>query len=263
MIVCMEKNLRPIVIAGNWKMHKTIKEATQFIRELAPRVQESSVNVLLAVPYTAIYAAAKESEGTNIMIGAQNLHEINQGAFTGEISAEMLKEAGAKFVILGHSERRHLYAETDESINKKVQRALQNLLLPIVCVGETLDQRETGKTNEVIHSQINTCLKGLTADQVAKLILAYEPVWAIGTGKTATPDMAQRTQHFCRTIIAETWSQEVAEKMIIQYGGSVKPENAKSLLDQPDIDGLLVGGASLEVDSFSKIINSQNANITC
>lgn len=259
----MKKFFRSVVVTGNWKMHKNISETTQFIKELAPRVRESSARILLAVPYTAIFSAAHEACKTNIEIGSQNLSDSEEGAFTGEISARMLKEAGAQFVIIGHSERRRFFHETNELVNKKIRRALHNHLLPTVCIGETLEQREAGKTNQVLQSQIEESLKGLMPQEVMKLILAYEPVWAIGTGKNASPEMAQEVHAFCREVLTRRWGQETAEKIVIQYGGSVKADNARTLLDQQDIDGLLVGGASLEIESFSKIINAQNVNITC
>jgi triosephosphate isomerase len=248
---------RPTVITGNWKMYKTIDEAVRFVKELAPLVQESTAQVYLAVPFTAIHATAEVAKSTKIVIGAQNMNDASEGAFTGEIAARMLKEAGAKFVILGHSERRKIFHETNSFINKKVKRALIEGLQPILCVGETKEEREQNKTAEVLESQISQSLADLSAEQLASLILAYEPVWAIGTDLAATPEMAQKEHEFCRSIVAKNWGSDFAEHLVIQYGGSVKPDNAKALLEQPDIDGLLVGGASLSVDSFSKIVNSQ------
>lgn len=248
---------RPVVIAGNWKMYKTIEEAVKFVNDLAPLVKDSSVRVLLAVPFTAIQATAEAAKETNIVIGAQNLNDASEGAFTGEIAARMLKDAGAKFVIVGHSERRRIFKETNDFINKKVKRALADGLEAILCIGETKQEREEHKTAEVLETQISQCLEGLSSDRFSSLMLAYEPVWAIGTDLAATPEMAQNEQAFCRGIIAKKWGPEVAEKLVIQYGGSAKPENAKSLLDQPDIDGLLVGGASLSAETFGKIVNYQ------
>ncbi len=253
----MAKSKRPVVIAGNWKMHKTIRQAVDFIEKLTPLVKGARDKVYLAVPYTAIHAAAEKASGTNIVIGAQNVHGAAEGAFTGEISAHMLVEAGARFVLIGHSERRLLFQESNETINGKLKRALKDGLQPILCIGETLDIREQGLTEFVLQCQINQCMAGLTADDVSSMMLAYEPVWAIGTSRTATPEIAEKAHSFCRKTIATQWGEGIADRLVIMYGGSVKPEHAKELLDQPDIDGLLVGGASLAVDSFSKIVNYQ------
>ncbi|MCB1111056.1 MAG: triose-phosphate isomerase [Chlamydiia bacterium] len=250
---------RPVVIAGNWKMHKTAKEAVDFVNALAPKVAQSQASVFLAVPFTTIHPVVEALNGnSHITVGAQNMNDADEGAFTGEIAGKMLLEAGAKFVVLGHSERRHIFGETSAFINKKVKRALADGLKPIVCFGETLEEREAGNTHEVLKEQISVTLEGLTPDQVAQIIIAYEPVWAIGTGKTATPLEAQDAHDFCRRFIGAKWGDEIASQIVIQYGGSVKPDNAKSLMVQTDIDGLLVGGASLDVDTFSKIVNYQN-----
>ncbi len=252
---------RPTVIAGNWKMYKTIDEAKAFVETLAPLIGKSQATVYLAVPFTAIQPAAKYAEelGAPITIGAQNMNDASEGAFTGEIAARMLKDAGAHFVILGHSERRHIFQETNAFINKKVKRALEDSLQPILCVGETLDQREAGETEAVLKEQLTGSLEGVLPEELVKMIIAYEPVWAIGTGKVAHPDDAQSAHAFIRGVIEEGWGKEAADRIVIQYGGSVKPENADDLLAQPDVDGLLVGGASLSADSFSKIINGLNA----
>ncbi|MDF2577716.1 MAG: tpiA [Chlamydiales bacterium] len=247
--------MRNKIIAGNWKMYKTLDETTQFIRSLAPLVEQSQVYVYLAVPFTAIQAASKEAQTTNIRVGAQNMNDASEGAFTGEIASKMLLDAGAQFVILGHSERRHIFNETSDFINRKVIRALKDNIKPIVCIGEKEDDRELQKTEQVLKDQILESLKNLNSEEISQIILAYEPVWAIGTGKTATPEIAQKTQQYCRKVIAEYWNPEVAEKISILYGGSVKPNNAALLMGQPDIDGLLVGGASLEAEAFSQIIN--------
>jgi triosephosphate isomerase len=248
---------RPLVIAGNWKMYKTIDEALRFVETLAPLITKSQATVYLAVPFTAIRPAASlvEELGASITIGAQNMNDAAEGAFTGEIAARMLTEAGARFVILGHSERRHLFHESNDTINKKVKRALESALQPVLCIGETLEEREAGETEAVLREQLTGSLEGISAEELSKMIIAYEPVWAIGTGKVARPDDAQTAHAFVRGVIAQIWGEEAAERIVIQYGGSVKPENADELLEQPDVDGLLVGGASLSPDSFSQIIN--------
>ncbi|MCC5831992.1 MAG: triose-phosphate isomerase [Chlamydiales bacterium] len=247
---------RPTVIAGNWKMYKTIAEALDFVETLAPLIGKSQAAVYLAVPFTAIRPAAHRVEelGAPITIGAQNMNDATEGAFTGEIAARMLSEAGARFVILGHSERRHLFDESNAFINKKVKRALEDSLQPVLCIGETLAEREAGETERLLKEQLTGSLEGISVEELSKMIIAYEPVWAIGTGKVARPEDAEAAQHFVRGVIAETWGEEVAERVPILYGGSVKPENADELLAQPDVDGLLVGGASLSADAFSKII---------
>ncbi len=238
---------RQTIIAGNWKMYKTGDDAATFVQALAG----ISATVYLAVPFTAIAAAKKAAKGGSIRIGAQNMHDATEGAFTGEISGAMLRDVGAEFVLLGHSERRHVFGETDEFINRKVHRAQSDGLQPILCVGETLEQREAGEMESVLRGQIESSLAGV--ESLSDLILAYEPVWAIGTGRTATPQQAQEAHAFCRGAIAEKWGQEAAQGISLLYGGSVKPDNAAELLAQPDIDGVLVGGASLEVDSFKAI----------
>ena len=248
-----QTSVRTPVIAGNWKMYKTIEEACAFVETLAPLPEPSQAAVYLAVPFTAIHAVAQME--APVIVGGQNMNDASEGAFTGEIAARMLKEAGARFVILGHSERRHIFNESSAFINKKVHRALQEELQPIVCVGETLEQRERGETEAVLEEQILDSLKGVGKREIPKLILAYEPVWAIGTGRVAHPDDAQSAHAFCRRLIAKKWSEPAAEKLVIQYGGSVKPESAAVLMAQPDIDGLLVGGASLSPQTFSEIIH--------
>ena len=248
---------RPVVIAGNWKMYKTIEETKAFVQKLIPAVKNTDRQVYLAVPFTAIKPAAEEAAGTNIVIGAQNMNDAREGAFTGEIAGKMLVDAGAKFVLLGHSERRKLFGETSEFINKKVKRALMEGLQPIVCVGETLEEREAGKAEQVLDEQLSQTLNEIQAEQIGKLILAYEPVWAIGTGRTATPAQAEQMHQFCREFVSKKWGPEVAEKMVVLYGGSVRPENVAELIEQPDIDGVLVGGASLSPESFSEIVNYQ------
>lgn len=250
---------RPVIIAGNWKMYKTIESGLEFIKELIPLVKDATAQIYLAAPFTAIKPLADAAKDTNIHVGAQNMNDASEGAFTGEIAAVMLKEAGAQFVILGHSERRRIFNESNELIKKKLQRALLEQLQPILCIGEDLKERQDGKTQEILSTQLRECLAEQDSEQVAKLIIAYEPVWAIGTDESATPEMAQESHRICRQFIADTWGEPIADKMVILYGGSVKPDNAKALLEQPDIDGLLVGGASLSVDTFSKIVNYQNS----
>lgn len=252
---------RPLVITGNWKMYKTIQEATEFIKKLAPLVENSSAQVLLAVPFTAIKAAAEIAKGTKIAIGAQNMNDATEGAFTGEIAGRMLKDAGADFVIIGHSERRKLFHETDEIINKKVKRAHKDGLKTIVCIGETEKERGEGRTEEVLKTQLSRSLAEISAEEMKNIIIAYEPVWAIGTNQTATPEIAESAHRYCRNLLLEIWGEEVAERTVIQYGGSVKPDNAPSLLEQPDIDGLLVGGASLSPEIFVQIVNTEVAKI--
>jgi triosephosphate isomerase (TIM) len=254
----MVEHDRPVIIAGNWKMYKTIEETVNYIKKLIPHVEKSKAQVYLAVPFTAIKAASESAAGSNIIIGAQNMNDASEGAFTGEIAALMLKDAGAKFVIIGHSERRRIFHESNAFINKKIKRALSEGLQPMLCIGETLAEYEEGKTKEVLQSQLKECLEGIDAESFQKITLAYEPVWAIGTDKTATPEIAQEIHHFCRTLCVEAWGQAAADKLPILYGGSVKADNAKQLMSEPDVDGLLVGGASLSVESFSHIVNYQS-----
>ena len=247
--------MRRKVIAGNWKMNMLPNEAISMITELAPLVKDTNNEVVLCVPYTDLFYALLTAQDTNIKIGAQNMHFEEKGAYTGEVSGPMLKSIGVEYVIIGHSERRQYFNETDETVNKKIKSAFENGLKPIVCVRETLEQREAGTTIEVITTQTKLALEGLTDEQVAETIIAYEPIWAIGTGKTATSEDAQNSIKAIREKIAEIYGQNVAERVIIQYGGSVKSSNAKELFQMPDIDGGLVGGASLEAEEFSKIVN--------
>ena len=247
--------MRRKVIAGNWKMNMLPDETIKFIDEIAPLVKDTENEVILCVPYTDLFYALLTGQNTNIKIGAQNMHWEEKGAFTGEVSGKMLKAIGVKYVIIGHSERRQYFAETDESVNKKIKAAFENNLNPIVCVGETLEQREEGKTEEIITNQTRLALEGLTNEQVKNTIIAYEPIWAIGTGKTATSEDANNSIKAIRKEIEKNYGKEVAEEVIIQYGGSVKSQNAKELFTTSDIDGGLVGGASLKVEEFSKIVN--------
>ena len=247
--------MRRKVIAGNWKMNMLPNEAIKFIEDFAPLVKNTENEVILCVPYTDLFYALLTVQGTNIKIGAQNVHFEKSGAYTGEVSAEMLKSINVEYVIIGHSERRQYFNETDETVNKKIKAAFENGLKPIVCVGETLEQREEGITVEVITKQTELALQGLNNEQVENTIIAYEPIWAIGTGKTATSQDAEKSIKSIRNKIAEIYGQNIANGVIIQYGGSVKSTNAKELFEMPDIDGGLVGGASLKPDEFAKIVN--------
>ena len=248
--------MRKPVIAGNWKMYKTPVETTGFLHDLAPLVAASEhAEIIVCPPFVDLAVAVEAARGTNIGIGAQDLFWRKEGAYTGEISAPMLAAAGCRWVIIGHSERRQYFGETDESVFKKTAAALDAGLTPIVCVGERLEERETGMTENVLAIQFAGGLSGLTPEQFAHVVVAYEPVWAIGTGKTATPEIAGQTHHFLRGLIAARFGEEGGRATRILYGGSVKPENIKSLMAQPDLDGALVGGASLDPVSFAAIVN--------
>ena len=247
--------MRKKVIAGNWKMNMLPDEAIRFISELEPLVKDTENEVVLCVPYTDLFYALLTAQNTNIKIGAQNMHWEENGAYTGEVSGKMLKAIGVEYVIIGHSERRQYFAETDETVNKKLKAAFKYGLKPIVCVGETLEQREAGKAEEIVTTQIEKDLEGLTNEQVQNTIIAYEPIWAIGTGKTATSEDANNMIKTIREKIANIYGQNVSNGVIIQYGGSVKASNAKELFSMSDIDGGLVGGASLKAEDFSKIVN--------
>ena len=247
--------MRKKVIAGNWKMNMLPNEAIAFIEELTPLVKDTENEVILCVPYTDLFYSLLTAQGTNIKIGAQNMHFEDNGAYTGEVSAKMLKSIGVEYVIIGHSERRQYFAETDETVNKKVKKALQENLKPIVCVGETLEERESGKTSEIITNQTEKALEGIDENQLENIIIAYEPIWAIGTGKTATSEDANNSIKEIRNKIMEIYGQNMSKRVIIQYGGSVKSTNAKELFTTSDIDGGLVGGASLKAEEFSKIVN--------
>ena len=247
--------MRRKVIAGNWKMNMLPNEAIDYIQAFEPLVKDAKAEVILCVPYTDLFYCLMNAQGTNIKIGAQNMHFAETGAYTGEVSAKMLKSIGVEYVIIGHSERRQYYNETDETVNKKLKAAFENELKPIVCVGESLEEREAGKTEEIITSQTRLALEGLTNEQVKATIIAYEPIWAIGTGKTATSEDANNSIKAIREEVKRIYGEEVSEEVIIQYGGSVKSSNAKELFTTSDIDGGLVGGASLKPDEFSKIVN--------
>lgn len=253
---------RPCIVAGNWKMHKTTDEAVTFVQELAPQVEGSDVKVYLAVPFTAIHPVKEAAAGMDITVGAQNMNDAKEGAYTGEIGALMLQDVGAQFVILGHSERRQHYNESSAFINRKVLRAVSDGLQPILCVGESLDDRDEGGTELTLKAQLMECLAETTPEQLKNLIVAYEPIWAIGIGHTPTPQQVQEVHAFLRGLLKETWGDDVANNSVIQYGGSVKPANAKEILQLPDVDGVLVGGASLAADTFAQIINYQTLETT-
>ena len=247
--------MRKPVIAGNWKMNKDIKEAAELINGLKDKVKDAKCEVIVCPPFIDLPAVVEAAKGTNIKVGAQNMHFEEQGAFTGEVSPLMLKSLGIEFVIIGHSERRQYFAETDETVNKKVHTAFKHGLIPIMCVGETLEQREQNKTFDIIENQIKKDLKGLEKDQVEKMIIAYEPIWAIGTGKTATSEDANDVIKFIREKVADMFGKDTADKVRIQYGGSVKSSTIKEQMAMSDIDGALVGGASLKVEEFAAIVN--------
>jgi len=243
------------VIAGNWKMHKTITEALAVVLEIKEAVAGlDGVEVVVCPPFTALCPVVEALKGTDIAVGAQNVHWEDQGAYTGEVSPVMLRDAGCRYVIIGHSERRQYFGETDEKVNRKVKAVLAHRLTPIMCVGETLAEREAGITEKVVRTQTGAGLAALTQEQVAGMVIAYEPVWAIGTGKTASDEDAQQVISFIRSIVEEIYGPGAAGRVRIQYGGSVKPSNAAGLMAKPDIDGALVGGASLAAASFIGII---------
>lgn len=250
--------MRRKVIAGNWKMHKDLVETQNLISKLSNGLakEEFKCDVIICPPYTSLSEAASLTRNTKIKLGAQNMHFEDKGAFTGEISAAMLKSVGCEYVILGHSERRAIFGESDEMINKKIKKALNAGLKPIFCIGETLQQRESGIMKDIIKKQVFEGLQQVSKGEMENIIVAYEPVWAIGTGVTASPEQAQEVHLFVRELLSEIFGGDTAEKTIIQYGGSVKPGNANELLSQNDIDGALVGGACLEADSFIGIIKS-------
>lgn len=252
----MNKALRPAVIAGNWKMNKTPSETVALINEMKPLVADAACDVVLCVPFVDLAPAVQAAAGSNIKIGAQNVHFEKSGAFTGEISADMLKEVGAEYVIVGHSERRTYFGETDVTVNKRTLAALNAGLKVIVCVGEYLEQREQGITRELVSMQTKIALGGVTPEQLKQVIIAYEPVWAIGTGKTATAQQANEVNAAIRGAVAELYGQAAADGLTIQYGGSMNAGNAEELLAQPDVDGGLIGGASLKAKDFSIIVQA-------
>lgn len=247
--------MRKPIIAGNWKMHKTIKEGVEFVAAIKDMVSGTDVEVVLCAPATLLKDLKLASEGTEIKIGAQNMHYEESGAFTGEIAPAMLKELGVDYVIIGHSERRQYFAETDETVNKKVLKALETGIGPILCVGETLDERESGRMKDIVKAQIVKAFENVDEGQVSKVVVAYEPIWAIGTGKTASSADANDMIAFIREEIKALYSEDVSEAVRIQYGGSVKPANVEEIMNESDIDGALVGGASLQPESFVQLVN--------
>lgn len=247
--------MRKGIIAGNWKMNKTVTEAVNLIEGIKPLVKDAKCEVVVCPTFLCLDAVIKAVKGSNIKVGAQNMHFEENGAFTGEVAPGMLKEMGVSYVIIGHSERRQYFNETDETVNKKLKAAYKHNIIPILCIGETLSDREGNVTEKVLDNQVKLDLEGLTKEQVEELIIAYEPIWAIGTGKTATADQANETIAFIRTTVGDIFGQDVAEKVRIQYGGSVKPSTIKEQMDKSDIDGGLIGGASLSAEDFAGIVN--------
>ncbi len=249
--------MRRLMIAGNWKMNKTVAEGVDLVRKLSYATNNiTSLDILVCPTFTALKSVSEAIKGTNIKLGAQNMFWEESGAYTGEISPLMIKDVGCEYVIIGHSERREYFGETEETVNKKLKSALSYSLKPILCIGEKLAERESGATERVLETQIVGALDGFSAVEMEQIIIAYEPIWAIGTGKTATPEIADSTQKFIRDKIASIFNSQLANKIRILYGGSVKPENAKDLLSCENIDGALVGGASLDADKFAKIIEA-------
>ncbi|WP_367925276.1 triose-phosphate isomerase [uncultured Ruthenibacterium sp.] len=250
----MNKATRKAIIAGNWKMNKTATEAAQLIDALIPAVKDADCEVVICTPFTSLVTAVEKCKGTNIHVGAENVHFEKSGAFTGEISADMLVDLGVEYVITGHSERRQYFAETDETVNKRTKAALAAGLKVIVCVGESLAQREQGVTEELVRMQTKIALGGVSAEEMKRVVIAYEPVWAIGTGRTATADQAQEVCAAIRKVLGELYGEEVAEATTVQYGGSMNAGNADELLSKKDVDGGLIGGASLKADAFGAIV---------
>ena len=250
----MNKSLRKTVIAGNWKMNNTPSAALKLIEELKPLVKDASCDVVVLVPYVDLAFVIAATQGSNIKVGAQNLHFEPKGAFTGEVSADMLKEIGAQYVVIGHSERRQYFGETDHTVNKKILAALAAGITPILCVGESLEQREDGVTDEWVRSQVKIALKGVSGEQVRGMIIAYEPIWAIGTGKTATAEQADEVCGAIRKCLGELYGNAIAEATTIQYGGSMNAGNCAELLGKYNVDGGLIGGASLKAPDFSTIV---------
>lgn len=246
--------MRTPIIAGNWKMNKNMEESIELIKDIKKHKLEENVEKVVCVPFTDLNVVKGELEGTDIKLGAQNMHFEESGAYTGEISPTMLQEIGVDYVVLGHSERRQMFNETDETVNKKVNSAVKHGIKPIVCVGETLEQKEAGKEKEVVKGQIEGALEGLSGEDIKGLVVAYEPIWAIGTGKTASAEDAESMCGFIRSIINDLYG-DLSESLRIQYGGSVKPANVKELMEKTEIDGALVGGASLKAEDFVKLIN--------
>ena len=251
----MDKQNRKAIIAGNWKMNKTATEAAALIDELIPAVKDATCEVVICVPFTDLTTAVAKCKGTNIHVGAENVHFEKSGAFTGEISADMLVDLGVEYVVIGHSERRQYFAETDETVNKRSRAALAAGLKPIICVGESLTQREQGVTEELVRMQTKIALNGVTAEELKNVVIAYEPIWAIGTGKTATAEQAQEVCAAIRKVVGELYGEDAAKGLTVQYGGSMNPKNASELMAMPEIDGGLIGGASLKADDFSAVVH--------
>ena len=252
----MDKQNRKAIIAGNWKMNKTATEAAALIDELIPAVKDATCEVVICVPFTDLTTAVAKCKGTNIHVGAENVHFEKSGAFTGEISADMLVDLGVEYVVIGHSERRQYFAETDETVNKRSRAALAAGLKPIICVGESLTQREQGVTEELVRLQTKIALNGVTAEELKNVVIAYEPIWAIGTGKTATAEQAQEVCAAIRKVVGELYGEAVAEATTVQYGGSMNAKNCEELLSKKDVDGGLIGGASLKAPDFAVIVNA-------
>lgn len=249
--------MRTPIIAGNWKLNNTISEAIELTQGIKSSVADTTdVEIIVAPTFTALAAVYEVIQESNICLAAQDVYWENSGAFTGEISPTMLKDVGCEYVIIGHSERRQFFAETNESVNLKTKAALSTDLKPIICVGEHLEDREAGNTEKIIEDHVSGGIKDLTTEQMLSCVIAYEPVWAIGTGKTATPKQAQEVHAYIRQLISEAYTDEIANQVRIQYGGSVKPDNAAELMSQPDVDGALIGGASLQAESFAQIVKS-------
>lgn len=247
--------MRTPIIAGNWKMNKTVKEALELVKDIKNQERNSNVEVVLCVPFTDLMEVKKEIDGTDIKLGAQNMHWEDSGAYTGEISPLMLKEIGIDYVIIGHSERRQYFNETDETVNKKAKAALKHDINPIICVGETLEERESGREKEIVKGQVLKAIEGIEEKSLKNIVIAYEPIWAIGTGKTASSKDANDIISFIREVIGNKYGKDISEKIRIQYGGSVKPANINEIMKESDIDGVLVGGASLKARDFLKLIN--------
>ena len=252
----MDKAKRKAIIAGNWKMNKTASEAAVLVDELIPAVKDATCEVVICTPFTDLVTAVAKTKGTNIHVGAENVHFEKSGAFTGEISADMLVDLGVEYVIVGHSERRQYFAETDQTVNKRALAALNAGLKVIICVGESLQQREEGVTEELVRMQTKIALRDVTAEQMANVVIAYEPVWAIGTGKTATSDQAEEVCAQIRKVVGELYGEAVAEATTVQYGGSMNAKNCEELLSKKDVDGGLIGGASLKADQFAVIVEA-------
>ena len=247
--------MRKPIIAGNWKMNMTPSQAKDLVKDLIPLVKDAKCEVVICPPYIDLPVVSELIKGTNIKLGAQNVHWADKGAFTGEVAADMLKEYGVEYVIIGHSERRQYFGETDETVNKRSKKALEAGLKPIICVGETLEQRESGVTNDIVTAQINGDLAGFSVEELLNCVIAYEPIWAIGTGKTATKEDANETIGVIRNAVCALFGEDAASKLRIQYGGSMKPSNATDLMSMPEIDGGLIGGASLKAADFAGVVN--------